>query len=75
MNVYNALFSGALKHIKTETMKIWKVEDVLVDKYGWKRVDAILFGDFIQSLIEPDPDLRATASSALNKKWVKEIDN
>lgn len=56
-------------------MKIWKVEDVLVDKYNWKRVDAILFADFIQSLIEPDPELRANASAALSKKWLKESDD
>ncbi|XP_031357667.1 SRSF protein kinase 2-like isoform X1 [Photinus pyralis] len=67
--------AGTLKRISPENMKIWKVEDVLVDKYQWKRVDAILLADFIESLIEPDQDLRATASSALNKKWLNSIDS
>lgn len=56
-------------------MKIWKVEDVLVDKYGWKRVDAIIFADFIQSLIEPDKELRATSTVALTKDWLREVDD
>lgn len=67
--------SGSLKRISSENMKIWKVEDVLVDKYQWKRVDAILLADFIESLIEPDQDLRATASTALTKKWLDAVDN
>ncbi|KAF5283097.1 hypothetical protein FQR65_LT14068 [Abscondita terminalis] len=67
--------SGSLKRISSDNIKIWKVEDVLVDKYHWKRVDAILLADFIESLIEPDQDLRATASTALAKKWLNAADN
>lgn len=64
--------SGNFKHISTDKMRIWKLEDVLVEKYKFKRVDAILFAGFIQSLIEPDPELRATASSALLHSWMME---
>lgn len=63
---------GNLLQIKTDKLKIWKVEDILVDKYNWKRVKAIPFGIFIEALVEPDPELRATASDALKHMWLNE---
>lgn len=63
-------FAGNFKHISTDKMRIWKLEDVLFEKYKFKRVDAILFAGFIQGMIEPDPELRATASSALLHSWM-----
>lgn len=61
---------GNLLHIQESQMKIWKLEDVLVEKYGWKRVDAIPFAAFILGMIEPDPDLRFDATEALNSQWM-----
>ncbi|XP_015836836.1 SRSF protein kinase 1 [Tribolium castaneum] len=64
--------NGKLKHIEESELKIWKIEDVLVDKYKWKRLDAIPFAGFIEYLIEPDPSLRYTASAALSCEWINE---
>lgn len=41
-----------------------------MDKYKWKRVDAIPFAGFLESLIEPDPALRFTAAMALQSQWI-----
>lgn len=64
--------NGKFIHIKPEKLKIWKLEDVLVEKYKWKRIQAIPFAAFIEAMIEPDPELRATASSALQHMWLHE---
>lgn len=62
--------AGNLRHIEPGRLKIWKLEDVLVDKYNWKRVDAIPFATFVQAMIEPDPELRITATAALENQWI-----
>ncbi|KAL1492933.1 hypothetical protein ABEB36_011097 [Hypothenemus hampei] len=62
--------NGHLKDIPADMIRIWKTEDVLVEKYKWKRLDAIPFAGFLSSLIEPDPALRATAAQALNNEWL-----
>lgn len=64
--------SGKLRHIGPEKLRIWKLEDVLVEKYKWKRVQAIPFAAFVQAMIEPDPELRATAATALEHSWLLE---
>lgn len=58
--------------LRGEKMRVWKTEDVLVDKYKWKRVDAIPFADLLQAMVEPDPELRITASLALQSEWINE---
>lgn len=63
---------GHLRHIDRKKLRIWKLEDVLVDKYNWKRVDAIPFAAYIQAMIEPDPELRITAAAALESPWLKD---
>lgn len=62
--------AGKLRHIEPGRLKIWKLEDVLVDKYNWRRVDAIPFATFVQAMIEPDPELRVTAAAALENQWL-----
>lgn len=52
---------------------MWSAEEVLVDKYNWKRVDAIPFANMLQQMIEPDPELRITASAALQSDWLNDI--
>ncbi|KAK9889976.1 hypothetical protein WA026_008787 [Henosepilachna vigintioctopunctata] len=64
--------SGRLRHVEDHYLKIWKIEDVLVDKYDWKRINAIPFASFIESMIEPDPQLRITAAAALQSSWLNE---
>ncbi|CAH1103508.1 unnamed protein product [Psylliodes chrysocephalus] len=62
--------NGELLRVNKKWLRIWKIEDVLVEKYKWKRVDAIPFAGFLESLIEPDPALRLTASMALQSEWI-----
>ncbi|XP_071054626.1 serine/threonine-protein kinase SRPK-like [Onthophagus taurus] len=61
---------GTLSCFNTSQLRIWKTEDVLVDKYKWKRVDAIPFAALIDAMIEPDPELRLTAENALSSEWL-----
>lgn len=61
---------GKLRNIDDEKLKIWKLEDVLVEKYNWKRVDAIPFTGFVLGMIEPDPALRMTATDGLISEWL-----
>lgn len=49
-----------------------KISDQLVEKCKWKSDTALTFEDFVMSLVEPDPALRATASTALNAEWLRE---
>ncbi|KAJ8986294.1 hypothetical protein NQ317_010006 [Molorchus minor] len=73
-NVRHYFHNGRLKNIPESTLRVWKIEDVLVDKYKWKRVDAIPFAGFLESLIEPDPALRFSASMALQNEWLTSTD-
>ncbi|XP_060516217.1 SRSF protein kinase 3-like, partial [Cylas formicarius] len=66
--------NGRLKEIPEENLRIWKIEDVLVEKYKWKRLEAIPFAGLLETLVEPDPALRATASEALTNEWLLSID-
>ncbi|KAF2884401.1 hypothetical protein ILUMI_21780 [Ignelater luminosus] len=66
---------GKLKKFDFGKTKIWPVENVLIDKFRWKNKEAAVFADFINRLIEPQPELRATAAMALDHKWVKEIED
>ncbi|CAH1153408.1 unnamed protein product [Phaedon cochleariae] len=62
--------NGELLGVDKTLLRIWRIEDVLVEKYRWKRVDAIPFAGFLESLIEPDPALRLSASMALQNEWI-----
>lgn len=64
---------GRLIKVDFGRRKLWQVEDILVDRYKWQHEDALLFSHFVRSLVNPDPNLRATASSALYHRWIKEI--
>ncbi|XP_050314843.1 SRSF protein kinase 3-like, partial [Anthonomus grandis grandis] len=66
--------NGYLKDVPTDNLRIWKIEDVLVEKYKWKRLDAIPFASFLESLVEPDPALRSTSSQALTNDWLLSTD-
>nr|CAH7739338.1 unnamed protein product [Callosobruchus chinensis] len=62
--------NGELFGIQKALLRVWRIEDVLFEKYKWKRVEAIPFAGFLESLIEPDPALRFTASAALQSQWL-----
>ncbi|XP_066158343.1 SRSF protein kinase 3-like isoform X1 [Euwallacea fornicatus] len=67
--------NGLFRDVPADNLRIWKIEDVLVEKYKWKRLDAIPFSSFLFSLVEPDPALRATSAQALNNEWLLATDN
>ena len=60
---------GNLKHIKQ--LKFWPVQDVLVEKYNFRKADAQDIADFMTPLLDFDPKTRATALDALESDWLK----
>jgi len=60
---------GNLKHIKQ--LKFWPVQDVLQEKYNFRKSDAQDVADFITPLLDFDPKTRATALDALESDWLK----
>ena len=61
---------GNLKHIKQ--LKFWPVQEVLVEKYNFRREDAQAIADFMTPLLDFDPKTRATALEALNSEWLRD---
>lgn len=59
---------GKLRHIKE--LKIWKLQDVLVDKYNWSRTEAEQFADFLLPMLDVNSKLRATAAESLRHPWL-----
>lgn len=60
---------GNLKHIKQ--LKFWPIQDVLREKYHFKKEDADAIAEFMTPLLDFDPRSRATALDALRSKWLK----
>lgn len=59
---------GDLRHIKE--LKIWKLQDVLIDKYNWNRTEATQFADFLLPMLDVNSKLRATAAECLRHPWL-----
>jgi serine/threonine-protein kinase SRPK3 len=62
---------GNLKHIKQ--LKFWPVQDVLREKYHFKKEEADAIVEFMMPLLKFDPKSRATAVDALRSKWLKSL--
>ncbi|CAM9500353.1 unnamed protein product [Ectocarpus fasciculatus] len=60
---------GDLRHI--HSLKMWGLEDVLVDKYHFSRKDAREAAAFIRPMLEMDPDKRASAQQMLDHPWLQ----
>lgn len=60
---------GNLKHIKQ--LKFWPIQDVLKEKYHFKKEDADAIAEFMMPLLEFDPKSRATALDALRSEWLR----
>ncbi|KAF5294767.1 hypothetical protein FQA39_LY00251 [Lamprigera yunnana] len=63
---------GSLKHRKIEDLVICKTE-LLLTHLLWDKQKTSVFANFIESLLQPDPSQRITASAALKHKWLKNI--
>ncbi|CAM9521195.1 unnamed protein product [Choristocarpus tenellus] len=62
---------GELRHI--HSLKMWGLEDVLVDKYHFARKDAHEAAGFIRPMLEMDPQKRATAQEMLSNPWLNGV--
>uniref|UniRef100_A0A3P9QEG4 non-specific serine/threonine protein kinase n=1 Tax=Poecilia reticulata TaxID=8081 RepID=A0A3P9QEG4_POERE len=59
---------GQLRHISK--LKPWSLLEILLDKYEWPREEALQFSSFLLTMLELQPDKRATAAQCLKHPWV-----
>ncbi|GKY91536.1 hypothetical protein MPSEU_000125700 [Mayamaea pseudoterrestris] len=62
---------GNLKRIKQ--LKFWPMQEVLMEKYHFPREEAVAVNDFVVTLLDFDPEKRATALSAFQSDWLKGV--
>lgn len=61
--------NGELLHIKQ--LRFWGPASVLVEKYGFDRIDAAMIESFLLPTLTFDPTHRGTADDALDHPWLK----
>ncbi|CAN9515266.1 unnamed protein product [Ophioblennius macclurei] len=59
---------GELRHISS--LKPWGLFEVLLEKYEWPLDQAAQFSDFLLTMLELQPDRRATAAQCLQHVWL-----
>ncbi|XP_036067658.1 SRSF protein kinase 2 [Oryzias melastigma] len=59
---------GQLRHISK--LKPWSLLEILLDKYEWRREEAVQFSSFLLPMLELLPQKRATASQCLKHPWL-----
>ncbi|KAM6929271.1 SRSF protein kinase 3 isoform 2-T2 [Lycodopsis pacificus] len=59
---------GELRHISS--LKPWGVFEVLLEKYEWPLDQAAQFSDFLLTMLELQPERRATAAQCLQHPWL-----
>ncbi|XP_060914367.1 SRSF protein kinase 3 isoform X2 [Labrus mixtus] len=57
-----------LRHISS--LKPWGLFEVLLEKYEWPLDQAAQFSDFLMTMLELQPDRRATAAQCLQHAWL-----
>ncbi|XP_072223598.1 SRSF protein kinase 3 [Leuresthes tenuis] len=60
---------GELRHISN--LKPWGLFEVLLEKYEWPLDKAAQFSDFLLTMLELQPDRRATAAQCLQHAWLQ----
>ncbi|KAF7650446.1 hypothetical protein LDENG_00125890 [Lucifuga dentata] len=60
---------GDLRHISS--LKPWGLFEVLLEKYEWPLDQAAEFSDFLLTMLELQPDRRATAAQCLQHTWLR----
>uniref|UniRef100_A0A672YP57 non-specific serine/threonine protein kinase n=1 Tax=Sphaeramia orbicularis TaxID=375764 RepID=A0A672YP57_9TELE len=60
---------GDLRHISS--LKPWGLFEVLLEKYEWPLDQAAQFSDFLLTMLELQPDRRATAAQCLQHSWLQ----
>ncbi|XP_037628601.1 SRSF protein kinase 3 isoform X1 [Sebastes umbrosus] len=59
---------GELRHISS--LKPWGLFEVLLEKYEWPLDQAAQFSDFLLTMLELQPESRATAAQCLQHAWL-----
>uniref|UniRef100_A0A3B5MCL6 non-specific serine/threonine protein kinase n=1 Tax=Xiphophorus couchianus TaxID=32473 RepID=A0A3B5MCL6_9TELE len=59
---------GELRHISN--LKPWGLFEVLLEKYEWPLDQAAQFSDFLLTMLEMEPERRATAAQCLQHAWL-----
>nr|XP_040025126.1 SRSF protein kinase 3-like [Gasterosteus aculeatus aculeatus] len=59
---------GELRHISS--LKPWALFEVLLEKYEWPLEQAAQFSDFLLTMLELQPERRATAAQCLQHAWL-----
>ncbi|XP_053706581.1 SRSF protein kinase 3 isoform X2 [Synchiropus splendidus] len=59
---------GELRHISN--LKPWGLFEVLLEKYEWPLDQAAQFSDFLMTMLEHEPERRATAAQCLSHPWL-----
>ncbi|TMS01287.1 SRSF protein kinase 3 [Larimichthys crocea] len=59
---------GELRHISS--LKPWGLFEVLLEKYEWPLDQAAQFSDFLLTMLELQPERRATAAECLQHAWL-----
>ena len=63
---------GELRNI--QKLKLWPLQNVLHEKYGFSKEDAVAASDFILLMVQVRPDKRATAGEMVQHEWLAGID-
>lgn len=61
---------GDLRHISS--LKPWGLFEVLLEKYEWPLDQAAQFSDFLLTMLDLEPDRRATARQCLQHAWLQD---
>lgn len=62
---------GNLRNITK--LKPWGLYNVLVEKYEWDPLEAKNFTEFLQPMLEFNPNQRATAAQCLKHPWLQSV--
>ena len=60
--------AGSLRRI--QGLNFWPLKKVLMEKYKFNEVEAFTFAEFLEPLLDWDPDKRASAETALSHRWL-----
>ncbi|KAF9913768.1 serine/threonine protein kinase, CMGC group, partial [Lobosporangium transversale] len=60
---------GELRRI--QKLRMWKLEDVLKEKYVMPQRDAAVLSDFMEKMLQLDPSQRATAGEMARHPWLR----
>jgi serine/threonine-protein kinase SRPK3 len=69
--LYKKFFDKTHHLRRIRGLKYWPLHKVLTEKYRFKQKEAIAFADFLEPMLNWDPELRASAQTMLDHPWLK----